>query len=160
MGNCLALQEKIIKVMKPDGKVLEYKAPLKVHQVLSEFSGYGISDTLPATQHLRKDMEMVGGHLYYLIPAPPPSPETQKKVVRFSDPKFEADQGTGVVRIKLVITKQELKEMLQKGGVTVDHVISQLQSGQGIKEVNKLDIDDIGNCRGWKPALESIPEVN
>ncbi|KAL6337089.1 hypothetical protein AAG906_036403 [Vitis piasezkii] len=160
MGNCLAQQEKIIKIMRPDGKVLEYKTPLKVQQVLSEFSGCAISDTLPVIQHLRKDMEMVGGQLYYLIPVPLPSPEVEKKALRFSDPQVEADQGTGVVRIRLVITKQELKEMLRKGGVSVDHMVSQLQRGQGRNGVHKLDVDGNGNCRGWKPVLESIPEVN
>ena len=160
MGNCLVLQEKIIKIMRPDGKVLEYKAPLKVHQVLSEFSGYAISDTLPVIRHLRKDMEMVGGQLYYLIPVPLPPPEVEKKVVRFSDPKVEMDQGTGVVRIKLVITKQELKEMLRNGGVSVDHMVSQLQSGQAVNGVDKSDVDGKENGRGWKPVLESIPEGN
>lgn len=160
MGNCLVLQEKIIKVMRPDGKVLEYKAPLKVHQVLSEFSGCAISDTLPVIRHLRKDMEMVGGQLYYLIPVSLPSAEVEKKVVKFSDPKVEVNPETGVVRIKLVITKQKLKEMLSNGGVSVDHMVSQLQSRQGVNGFDTSDIDGKGNCRGWKPVLESIPEVN
>uniref|UniRef100_A0A5B6ZAP8 Uncharacterized protein n=1 Tax=Davidia involucrata TaxID=16924 RepID=A0A5B6ZAP8_DAVIN len=160
MGNCLVLQEKVIKVMKTDGKVLEYRAPMKVHQVLSEFSGHEISDTLPVVRHLRPETELFGGHLYYLLPLPVPPPEFDKKMLRFSNPVVEAEQGSGVVRIKLVISKQELEVMLRKGGVSIDHIVPQLQKKQGTNGVVKFDSDGNGKCKGWKPLLESIPEVN
>uniref|UniRef100_A0A5B6ZBW8 Uncharacterized protein n=1 Tax=Davidia involucrata TaxID=16924 RepID=A0A5B6ZBW8_DAVIN len=159
MGNCLVLQEKAIKVLKTDGKVLEYKAPIKVHQLLSEFAGHAISDTIPVFRHLRPDTELLGGHLYYLLPLPVlvPPPESDKKMLRFSNPQLEPGQGTGVVRIKLVISKQELEVMLRKGGVSIDDLVSQLQNKQN--GANKFD-DENGKWKGWKPVLESIPEVN
>lgn len=41
MGNCLVLlQENVVRVMKTDGKILEYKALIKVEQVLIDFSGH------------------------------------------------------------------------------------------------------------------------
>ncbi|OAY40858.1 uncharacterized protein LOC110622471 [Manihot esculenta] len=153
MGNCLVLQEKLIKVMKPDGKILEYKAPITVHQVLSDFSGHAISDSLQAFQHLLPETKLLGGKLYYLVPLPLPSPKAKKKV-RFSVPE-EEDKKENIVRIKLVISKQELQEILQKEGVTVDSMISQLQDQRRVETVDTSD-----NTGYWKPVLESIPEID
>lgn len=164
MGNCLALQEKVIKVMKTDGNILKYKAPMRVHQVLSEFSNHALSDTLTVSRHLRPDTEMLGGHIYYLLPLTLPSPKIGKKKVRFSDAVEEDGKitqgGGGVVRIKMVITKQELIDMLRKGGVAVNGEISQLHEKQNTNGVGKFDDEGSeNNCKGWKPLLESIPEI-
>lgn len=162
MGNCLVLQEKVVRVMKPDGKILEYKSPIKVHQVLSKFSHHAISDKLPVVKHLHPDTEMVQGHLYYMLPLPVPIKTTKmtkkKKTVRFSDDvrKYD-DQGeaaTGVVRIKVVISKKELQAMLSKGGISVDDMISKVKKEEGNRD------DDVISRGSWSPALESIPEVN
>ncbi|KAK6126396.1 hypothetical protein DH2020_039846 [Rehmannia glutinosa] len=141
MGNCIVLQEKIVRVMKTDGKILEYKSPIKVHQVLSEFPHHAISDKLPVIKHLHPNTEMLQGHLYYLLPLPvPPQPDV-----------LELGDGgeNGVVRIKVVISKQELQAILSNGGVSVDDVISKVQKK-----------DDLVISKGWSPTLESIPEVN
>lgn len=138
-----------------DGKILEYKAPLQVHQVLSEFAGHSISDGLPVRRHLPSNTEMRGGHLYYLLPPPLPSSNTDVKASNTSNPMVDADHGKGVVRIKMVITKQELRDMLAKGGLSVDQLISQLQKKQSADSVGG---DANETYRGWKPALESIPE--
>ncbi|KAA8516722.1 hypothetical protein F0562_016772 [Nyssa sinensis] len=151
-------QEKVIKVMKTDGKILEYKAPMKVHQLLSEFSGHAISDALPVVQHLRTEAELLGGQLYYLLPLPVPPPEFNKKMLRFSNSVVEGEEGSRVVRIKLVVSKQELEVMLRKGEVSIDDMISQLQKEKDMNGVAKFDDD--GKCKGWKPLLESIPEGN
>lgn len=143
MGNCLALQENIVRVMKTDGKILEYKTPLKVHQVLSEYSGHAISRTLPVTQHLRADAELRAGMLYYLLPVPIPSPELEYS----STEEAAGEENHGVVRIKLVIRKQDLEEMLSEGG-TIEDIISQLQIKQLVNSFKKLDNE-----------LPSIPEA-
>ncbi|GAV66886.1 DUF4228 domain-containing protein [Cephalotus follicularis] len=162
MGNCLVLQGNVIKVIKSDGKVLEYKAPIKVHQLLSQFSGHAISDsTFPNIRPLRPDAKLIGGNVYHLVPLPMPTPKVSKKKVRFSKPEVLEDgqQSSGVVRIKLVITKKELQEILQKGGVvSIDDMVSQLQSKQSIQRV--VTVDDDKHREGWKPVLESIPEAN
>ncbi|KAH7554004.1 hypothetical protein JRO89_XS12G0093600 [Xanthoceras sorbifolium] len=158
MGNCLVQEEKVIKVMKTDGKILEYRAPMKVHEVLSEFSGHALSDSLPEIQHLHQDVKLLGGNLYYLVPLPLPSPKVEKKKVRFSDQEEGDGQRTGIVRIKLVISKQELQELLQKGGVSVQDMVSQIQGKQTTNDVDTFHGGD--NCKGWKPELESIPEVD
>ncbi|GLT94707.1 hypothetical protein SLE2022_124360 [Rubroshorea leprosula] len=157
MGNCLVPQDKVVRVMKNDGKILEYQEPIKVHQVLSEFSGHALSDSFPGCHHLQPDAKLLSGHLYYLIPLPLVSQKVKKKV-RFSNPEADGEQGTGVVRIKLVISKQELRKMLQKEGVSVPEMISKAQSRKSESKIDMSEGDD--NCRGWKPVLESISEVN
>lgn len=156
MGNCLVLQGNVIKIMKSDGKILEYQAPIKVQQVLSDFCDHAIADSLQAFQHLLPDTNLLGGRLYYLVPLQLPSPAKKKKV-RFSIPEDQevkdVQEKTSVVRIKLVISKQELEEMLRKGGVSVDDMVSQLH---GQQRVQTVDIPDGVNT--WKPVLESIPE--
>ncbi|KAF5186615.1 hypothetical protein FRX31_023794 [Thalictrum thalictroides] len=141
-----------------DGKILEYQSPLKVYQVLSEFTGHAISDTLPVHRHLCPEMDLLQGCLYYLLPPPLPSKETIKSAttVTVSNTK-EGDklkQSNGRVRIKIVVTKQELKEMLANGGLSINDMVSQLQN----KIISKDKVDINGNCKGWKPLLQSIPE--
>ncbi|KAF7804290.1 uncharacterized protein G2W53_043401 [Senna tora] len=158
MGNCLVLQENVAKIMKSDGKVLEYKTPIKVHQVLTQFSGHAISESFPVLRHLQPNAKLVGGQLYYLVP-PAPSPKSGKKV-RFANPEVveEAKESSRVVRIKLVISKQELQNLLQKGGISVD-MLSLVDAERGEDgEVMCNESEDV--CQGWKPALESIPEIN
>ncbi|CAA3027098.1 Hypothetical predicted protein [Olea europaea subsp. europaea] len=157
MGNCLALQAKVIKVIKTDGKILEYKAPLEVHQVLSEFSHHAISDKLPVAQYMNPNAKMLGGQLYYLLPLPvAPAPRMKKKkTVRFADSVEEARESTGVVRIKLVISKQDLQAMLGKGGVSVDDIVLE----ESTRKVDTIDRVGYTNGRGWMPKLDSVPEV-
>ncbi|KAJ4705247.1 hypothetical protein OWV82_022049 [Melia azedarach] len=165
MGNCLVLEEKVIKVMKTDGKILEYKSPIKVQEVLAEFSGHAISDSFPEIRYLRPDFKLLGGNLYFLVPVPLPSPKVEKKKkVRFSDQEVGGGgKEAGVVRIKLVISKQELENLLQKGGVSVQDMVSKIQSNK--QSANKYDhqagcFQDDDSKKGWKPELESIPEVD
>ncbi|XP_057777924.1 uncharacterized protein LOC130996648 [Salvia miltiorrhiza] len=137
MGNCLVVEQKSVSVMKTDGKIIEYKSPIRVHQILSEFSHHAISDKLPVVKHLHPNTELLGGRLYYLLPLPAaPQPAKKKKRVRFSEDVVEEERrrATGAVRIKLVITKQELQAMLAKKGVSVEQMISQVQ-----KEPLKID---------------------
>ncbi|KAH7570463.1 hypothetical protein JRO89_XS05G0110400 [Xanthoceras sorbifolium] len=141
----------------------------RISVVFEQYAGYGellstgrkghaLSDSLPEIQHLHQDVKLLGGNLYYLVPLPLPSPKVEKKKVRFSDQEEGDGQRTGIVRIKLVISKQELQELLQKGGVSVQDMVSQIQVKQTTNDVDTFHGGD--NCKGWKPELESIPEVD
>ncbi|KAK8540754.1 hypothetical protein V6N13_010367 [Hibiscus sabdariffa] len=142
MGNCLALEDKVIRVMKTDGKILEYQAPIKVQQVLSDYSGHALSDSFSGFRNLQPDGKLLPGLLYYLIPLPSPS-----------------RKSPGVVRIKLILSKKELQELVEKG-VSVHDMASHLQSKQSTKGVDMSDGDEDKCIRRWKPELESIAEVN
>lgn len=160
MGNCLVLQASIVRIMKPDGKVLEYKIPIKVHQILNQFSNHAISESQSSSvpKHLlHPNTKLLKGRLYYLLPLPPPnSPKaaSSKKKVRFAEPEVES----GAVRIKVVISKQELQHMvLQKGGVlSVNDMLSKVIHCE--EDVCRKNED--GSSPRWKPALQSIPEIN
>ncbi|KAE8731110.1 hypothetical protein F3Y22_tig00002840pilonHSYRG00267 [Hibiscus syriacus] len=161
MGNCLIREEKVIRVMKTDGKILEYQPPIKVHQVLSDFSAHALSDSFAGFHHLRPNAKLLPGLLYYLIFLPSPTQKSKKKTVRFSnvpDVNDEQGRGHGIVRIKLMISKKELQDLVQKG-VSVHDLASQMHKSK--QSTNGDDIFDGDNCRRrWKPALESIAEVN
>ncbi|KAL6005310.1 hypothetical protein ACLOJK_005874 [Asimina triloba] len=161
MGNCLVHQERVIKIMKLDGKILEHKSPLQVHRVLSEFPGHAIADALPVTRHLPPHATMEGGHLYFLLPLPPPPPllPVDDRDSKVSAMVVEEDGSHGssrVVRIKLVVTKKELREMLRKGGVSADEMIASVMKRPEAADSAEDHASD--GYRGWKPILESIPE--
>ncbi|BAT85869.1 hypothetical protein LR48_Vigan03g243300 [Vigna angularis] len=154
MGNCLVLQEKVVRIMKTDGKILEYKTPIRVEEVLLQFSGHAVSESLTVVRYLEPQTKLVRGQLYHLVALPPPSPKTNKKV-RFADPEVQDVQKSNVVRIKLVISKQELQDMLQNGGFSVSNMLSLVDEVK-VEDLSQKN-DDVS--QGWKPALESIPEV-
>ncbi|RDY06790.1 hypothetical protein CR513_09164, partial [Mucuna pruriens] len=150
MGNCFVLQEGMVRVMKSDGKVVEYKTPIKVHQVLNQFPGHAISESL---HHLNPNTRLLQGRLYYLVPPPE---NFSKKRLRFAE--AEGEEGD-LLRIKLVLSKQELKDMLQKGGISVNEVLSLVHAQKGMD-------DGVHGCNkyndgspGWKPALSSSSVV-
>ncbi|XP_026425801.1 uncharacterized protein LOC113322018 [Papaver somniferum] len=142
MGNCLITQvTESVEVMKTDGSILEYKAPLEVHQVLSEFAGHAISD--------------IKCYLKYT--------KNKSNVSIKPRNKHRTRTSTNVARIKVVVTKRQLKEMLSKKGIdssSFQEIISQNHN----KETSKQDsytVDDAQNCKGWRqwrPILDSIPE--
>ncbi|KAK7284859.1 hypothetical protein RJT34_19612 [Clitoria ternatea] len=162
MGNCLVVRENennVVRVMKTDGKILEYKTPIKVEEVLVEFSGHAVSESVPVMQYLEPNTKLLSGQLYYLVPLPPPSPKACKKV-RFANPEVQDVHISKVVRIKLVISKQELEEMMQNGGFSVSKMLSLVhdEKGKDGEDLSQKSDDDVP--QGWKPALESIPEAN
>ncbi|KAL3716056.1 hypothetical protein ACJRO7_007775 [Eucalyptus globulus] len=178
MGNCLVLEEKVIKIVKTDGKILEYKSPLRARQVLSEFAaGHAISQTFPAMAVLEPDSRLLCGRMYYIFPLDPSTTSKfakteNKKKVRFADDDRKAvEEGeeitkgggsSSVVRIKVVISKRELAELLARGGVSVKDEMISSQLFQSEERSTRLGGDDEGDdlSRSWKPSLESIREVN
>ncbi|KAL3358120.1 hypothetical protein AABB24_015324 [Solanum stoloniferum] len=190
MGNCIVLQEKVVKVMKTDGKILEYKAPIKVHQILSQFSSHVISNShqVIENQHLQPNDDLLGGQIYYLLPSLPkqPPPKSAKKKVKFANDqvkkkvkfanddqlvndhekvKFAKDQvelleanhdhhqKKEVIRVKIVISKKELQELLSssEGGI--------IKVDDMIKSTTIVEESTITNGKGWKPILDIIPEI-
>ena len=65
------------------------------------------------------------------------------------------DPAGTAVRVKLVISKQELKKMLDKEGMSLDDMVSLMR-----KEASDREQEEEFCCGGWRPALDSIPEAS
>ncbi|XWS38049.1 hypothetical protein CRYUN_Cryun19dG0097500 [Craigia yunnanensis] len=161
MGNCCALlrpsegsclirvvnpnpDQKVLQVVKMDGKILEFRAPLLVKDVLVKFSGSGIGLSKTVAQHLPLNYELKMGKVYYFLPSVDhvgaPTPESNS----------DTQQTGAVKRIKVVITKQELQQLLTKQ-ISVEEVLAGLEKRNG---------NFVVSPRNWKPKLESILEEN
>ncbi|KAJ0235143.1 hypothetical protein HA466_0267560 [Hirschfeldia incana] len=174
MGNCLVMENKVIKIVRNDGKVLEYRKPICVHHILTQFSGHSVFDNNTSC-HLLPDAKLLSGRLYYLLPTTMNKKKTKK--VTFANPEVEEkerltsqddhddtcesksniddNKTVGAVRMKIVVRKQELKKLLQ-GGSVHEMVYQTLE-----KHVLHTDDDDDDNLEcngGWRPVLDSIPE--
>ncbi|KAM1070415.1 hypothetical protein ACFX13_002258 [Malus domestica] len=137
MGNYLVLskEDKVLRVLKTDGKVLEFRAPTLVKDILSNFSGVGISLSKQASEQLSPDYKLKLGKVYYMIPLPS-SAENDSAATR---------------RIKIVVTKQRLQELLTKQ-ISVEEVLS--ASGPEKKASSSC----VDSSKIWKPKLKSITE--
>ncbi|CAA7043888.1 unnamed protein product [Microthlaspi erraticum] len=65
-----------------------------------------------------------------------------------------------VVRIKVVVTKEELRQILghKKGFSSIQHLVHVLKdSGRNISRVYEEEEVELGG-ENWRPTLESIPE--
>ncbi|XP_068316259.1 uncharacterized protein [Pyrus communis] len=137
MGNCFVLskEDKVLRVLKTDGKVLEFRAPTLVKDILSNFSGVGISLSKQASEQLSPDCKLKLGKVYYMIPLPG-SAENDSAATR---------------RIKIVVTKQQLEELLTRQ-ISVQEALS--ASGPEKKASSSC----VDSSKIWKPKLKSIPE--
>ncbi|XP_041996866.1 uncharacterized protein LOC121746963 [Salvia splendens] len=136
MGNCIVLQENVMK--KYGYQILEHNSPIKVDQHAS-------------CDEVKSMHPNVQNQMHFPI-------KTKKKTVRGLDRIFEGgDEGSRVARIKLVISKKELQEMLSEGGeISVDGLILKMKNHQEITDKVESSVN-IG--KGWFPALETIPEI-
>ncbi|KAK4766847.1 hypothetical protein SAY87_024086 [Trapa incisa] len=128
MGNCFTLPEKVLAGVEGQ---------------------HAISKTVLGTEYLQQGAWLEAGRSYNAVPLITDDKAKSKKKkeddVTFAD-QAETEGGTGesVVRVKLVITRRELQEMLEEGAVSVD----------------SLDVSHAvyGSPKRWKPVLKSIPE--
>ncbi|CAL4911542.1 unnamed protein product [Urochloa decumbens] len=103
----------------------------------------------------RKEIKImsVDGSEVLKMPSPASSllkvQESLPDVLPVKTPAAVVDPGS--VRVKLVISKQELKKMLDKEGMSLDDMVSLMR-----KEASDTEREEC--CGGWRPALESIPE--
>ncbi|KAG2262482.1 hypothetical protein Bca52824_069561 [Brassica carinata] len=168
------MEKKVIKIVRNDGKVLEYREPTTVHHILAQFSGHTLFDN-NNTCHLRPDAKLLSGRLYYLVPTTTSKKNTKK--VTFADPEVEEDESllredvaghTGesnsnndgddnknvsVTRMKIVVSKQELEKLLQGGSV------HEMMYKSVEKQILLSDDENLERDIGWRPVLDSIPEI-
>lgn len=158
MGNCLVLlrphtsswvdfsgNRKVLKVVKSDGKILEYRVSIFVKDLLLNFDGYGVGVSQSATQHLQPNYELRVGHVYYLLPT-----DVSVSSAEESSPKNRAGSADGAKKIKVIIIKQQLEELLSKK-MSMEDVLT---------SVRIEAVDGVSRTESWRPKLETIPEGN
>lgn len=158
MGNCLALltpntsswvdfsdNKKVLRVVKTDGKILEYRVPILVKDLLLNFDGFGVRVSQRSTQGLPPNYELRVGHVYYLLPT-----AVSVASAEDSSPKNREGFADGAKRIKVIITKQQLEELLSKK-MSIEDVLA---------SVRIEAVDGAACATSWRPKLETIPEGN
>ncbi|KAG5558906.1 hypothetical protein RHGRI_008748 [Rhododendron griersonianum] len=155
MGNCVGgaaadKRHRVLRIVKVDGKILELKSPITVNDLSVNFSGFGVFVSETASQSLPPACELKMGKIYYLRPFP----ASTGIISPTSTPSAVETEETGAAkRITVVITKQQLQELLSKR-ISVEDVLS----GLGVGGRTSSCIDSHSNC--WKPKLEPIQEVS
>ncbi|KAI3848708.1 hypothetical protein MKX03_025082, partial [Papaver bracteatum] len=98
-----------------------------------------------SSQILPPNYELKTGNVYYLLPNP-----------RSLLTKTDNQSLSGEVRhIKVIITKQQLQELLSKR-CSIEDMIAKVSKGL-FDDQGHNDVDD-GTPRSWRPELETIPE--
>ncbi|KAL5567673.1 hypothetical protein UlMin_024248 [Ulmus minor] len=144
-------KQKVVEVVKIDGKILTFKEPILVKDVLVSFSS-GIGLTKEASEHLPPCYELKKGKVYYMLPSLTCEKKTSvvSEVSSFSSMAGNDQKDGGIKRIKIVITKKRLQELLKKQ-ISVEEVLLEVE-----KKTNTCVLDN--SRSSWKPELESIPE--
>ncbi|KAK3042859.1 hypothetical protein RJ639_001132 [Escallonia herrerae] len=159
MGNCFALckpasrihsctvavpckDRGIVQIMKMDGKIVEFAAPILVKNALVQFSGLNVGLSKEASQYLPSDYELKLGNMYHFLPSSSACAVQNLGLAEGETPatRIDKEQDGSVKRIKVVITKQQLQDLLTKQ-VLIEDVLG----GEPC-------------CYSGNARLESIPE--
>ncbi|KAI3410531.1 uncharacterized protein J3R85_018730 [Psidium guajava] len=147
-------QGKALQIVKLDGKIAKLAAPVLVKDLSTNLGGSsGISLSKGDAKQLPLNYELKPGKVYYVLPAAAAAAAATISPERVPSPAGQSEQSGGVKkRIKIVITKQQLQQLLSKS-VSVEEVLIGIDKG---------DCQDrgLGSPRNWKPRLDSIPEGN
>ncbi|KAI0489086.1 hypothetical protein KFK09_028927 [Dendrobium nobile] len=161
MGNCVASSgfdnqiktkssgsdQKILRIIKVDGKVMEYSTSILVKDVLLSFHGFGVGLSKNTCELLSPDYELKAGRTYHLLPLTLPRSQGLNPSLMQKD---EIEDNGGSRRVKVVLTKLQLQQLLSMN-ISLAELIS---AASGCEEFSKR------NRRSWKPELETIVEGN
>ncbi|XP_051142474.1 uncharacterized protein LOC127259293 [Andrographis paniculata] len=134
--SCIRLPQcvdrKDLQVVKMDGNIIRLQEPLLVRELLADHQGFGLKSSRDSPNLLPPSFELQLGRTYYLLPA-----KIQPGV------KIDAAESNtaAVKRIKVVISKQQLQELLAKK-TSLENLVIGMDS----------------STPNWKPSLSSIPE--
>ncbi|OWM79673.1 uncharacterized protein LOC116202924 [Punica granatum] len=137
MGIAMKKRPKVLQIVKPDCKILEYSSPILVRDVPMSIAASGIGIGKGSSQHLPPDYELQIGEVYYVLPPRRPPDGTEPEPAR---------------RIKVVITKQQLQLLLAR-----QVSVQELMAGLDNKKTLYRGAED-GLALAWRPNLETIVE--
>lgn len=181
--------DELIMVMKIDGKIMEFTVPILVGDLTALYPGHSVVHSGDLCRCLSPDFKLLPGQLYCLPPFPnSPSQvsnnNNHQEDAVLSEPKAidngscegtiggerhentapssakPVQNGRGIIRVKIVISKQELETLLSDLSMkekSMEQLWLDLQpNAQDIKEDYAVK-----RCDSlWRPSLDSIPEVN
>lgn len=131
MRSSCSRQEKVIRLVKTDEKIMEFREPSLVSELLGNHSGFVASLTKEASEHLPPNYELKVGETCHLLP------------------DSSVSNSSNTKRIKVVLTKKQLHELLTEKA-SLEEILSELERRR------TCCFDD--SSSNWKPNLESIPE--
>lgn len=143
-------QGEAVKIVKSDGKVLEFTTPTLVKDVLVNFTGFVIGSSQDASHHhhhLSPDFELKMGQVYYMLPSPqPPALPPPHSFME------DSHKSSNTRRVRIVLTKKQLQQLLAEQ-VSMEELIMQ--------QLEKTTLcSNLESSSTWKPALAAIPEGN
>lgn len=130
----------ILRIVKTDGKVMKYKSPLHVRDLLPVFHGCGVGVMRKGQCYLPPDYQLMVGHQYYLLPRSATSTSIANPTAG----------RPGTNRMKIAVTKQQLHHMLMFNHTTLEDVLSVVS--------DRKDRKCLASSKQWRPRLETIPE--
>lgn len=174
-------REELIMVMKSDGKKMEIMAPLVVRDLMAAYPQHSVVHSKDAKcRSLSPDEKLVPRQLYRLLIMPNYSPSLSKDAVLAEAKTIDngrinrerrastgpassfkcVQNGSGILRVKMVITKRELEALLSDDYCVKDKPLL-LQRECKAEYVKEDYVTRSSHSNdGWRPSLESIREVN
>ncbi|KAE8735183.1 NAC domain-containing protein 12-like [Hibiscus syriacus] len=123
MGNCLfgglGEADGVIKVITSNSGVMEFSAPIIAGTITDEFPGHAIFRTQDLFwKPLFHQDELLPGESYYLLPL------NSGQIVRQGHVRHNNNNKSGFWKVKLVITPEQLLEILSQEGCTQELIES------------------------------------
>lgn len=182
-------EDELIMVLRMDGKIMEFTAPFLVSDLTAAYPRYSLVHSGDLCRCLPRDYKLLPGQLYCLLPIPnshsqvSENDNSQRDAVLSESKGIDngscegtinggnqentapsagkpVQNGSSIIRVKMVISKQELEALLSVPSIketSVEQTRLQLESkAQHVKEDYAAK-----RCEGlWRPSLESIPEIS
>ncbi|XP_010251984.1 PREDICTED: uncharacterized protein LOC104593717 [Nelumbo nucifera] len=183
-GNNGGVNDQVIKVVTSNGGIMELRAPITVECITNEFPGHGIFRSRDLfSQPLLHNQELRSGELYYLLPLTagrgaritrdgdirPNGISSSSLVTPYrmsfdnqgilkrseSEVVFPRCSNTGVWKVKLVISREQLMEILSQEARTealIESVRTVAKCGNGVSSVANSDQWSLSSS--WKASSE------
>lgn len=181
MGNCIlkgfgVMEEMMVKVVTPDGGVMELYAPITAECVTNEFPGYAMfGSPHRVSPPLLHSERLSAGHYYYLLPINKASAvaarkdggsncpyrmsvDCQRKLLRRQSVAeaevFPRYNSAGVWKVRLVIDNDELSEILSQEART-EALIESVRTAAKCAAAGVVPSAASSDRRSWTSAVEN-----
>lgn len=184
MGNCVLKgpgeRDDVVKVVTADGGIMELFTPITAECITGEYPGHAIfkSRSIFSEPLLHKD-DLHAGQVYYLLPLNPYKPSEVDTPTIVSTPyrmstcetqiaaakkRAEAEvfpkySSTGVWKVKLVISPEQLSEILSQDNRTeelIENVRTVAKCGNGVGSAANSDHSSVAGS--WKGSALDKPQ--